>query len=70
MHLVASGWQWLEIPGGHYVVWQSPPHAHALALVDKQAVLLHLDVGLQLLLVPHQVNKVKDVGQGRALVYI
>ena len=70
MHLIASVWQWLEVPGGNNVVRQRSTHAHALLLVDQEAVLLHLDVGLQLLLVPHQVNKVKDVDQGRALVYI
>ena len=51
MHLIASVWQWLEVPGGNNVVRQRSTHAHALLLVDQEAVLLHLDVGLQLLLV-------------------
>ena len=64
MILVASSWQWLEVPGGNNVVGQRPPHAHALLLVDQQAVLLHLDVRLQLLLSPHSVIKL-DVAWGR-----
>ena len=64
VNLVASRWQWLEVPGGNDVVRQRPPHAHALLLVDQQAVLLHLDVRLQLLLPPHHVIKLNDVGAG------
>ena len=64
MSLVASGWQWLEVPGGHNVVGKGAPHAHALLLVDQQAVLLHLDVRLQLLLPPNHVIKLNNVGAG------
>ena len=45
------------VPGGHYVVRQGSPHAHTLLLVDQQAVLLHLDVCLQLGLVGVEVGQ-------------
>ena len=48
--VIARRRQRLEVPGSHNIVGQSAPHRHALLLVDQQAVLLHLDVGLQLLL--------------------
>ena len=38
----------LEIPCGHNIIGQRPPHAHTLLLVNQEAVVLHLDVRLQL----------------------
>ena len=48
----------LEIPCGHNIIGQRPPHAHTLLLVNQEAVVLHLDVGLQLRL------DVLQLGQG------
>ena len=38
----------LEIPCGHNIIRQCPPHTHTLLLVDQEAVVFHLDVRLQL----------------------
>ena len=38
----------LEIPCGHNIIRQRPPHAHTLLLVNQEAVVLHLDVRLEL----------------------
>lgn len=38
----------LKIPCGHNIIRQRPPHTHTLLLVDQEAIVLHLDVRLQL----------------------
>ena len=50
--------QKLVVPCGHDIVRQRPPHAHTLLLVNQEAVVLHLDVRLQLGL------DVLELGQG------
>ena len=38
----------LEIPCCHNIIRQGPPHAHTLLLVNQEAVVLDLDVRLEL----------------------
>ena len=38
----------LEIPRGHNIIRQSSPHAHTLLLINQEAIVLDLDVSLQL----------------------
>ena len=45
----------LVVPSGYYVIRETPPHRHALLLIDQQRVLFHFDVFLKALLVSQQV---------------